>query len=101
MRSFKCIFLLLAFVLIAVSTFQQCTTKKHLVFNSKNVEKNKQLITEVLYLMDGKEITKEFLKTIEPSNIRSMSVLKGEKEILKHTNKKVAGIVIIKLKKQP
>ena len=72
MRSFKCIFLLLAFFLIAVGTFQQCTTKKHLVLNSKNVEKNKQLITEVLYLMDGKEITKEFLKTIEPSNIRPL-----------------------------
>ena len=101
MRYFKCIFLLLAFVLIAVNTFQQCTTKKHLVFNSKNVEKNKQLITEVLYLMDGKEITKEFLKTIEPSNIKSMYVLKGKKEISRHTHQKVAGIIIIKLKKQP
>lgn len=101
MRYFKCIFLLLVFVLIAVCTFQQCTTKKYLVYNSKNVEKNKQLNTEVLYLIDGKEVTKEFLKTIEPSNIKSMNVLKNEKEILRHTHKKVAGIIIIKLKKQP
>jgi hypothetical protein len=84
-----------------ISTFQQCTTKKHPVFNSKNVEQNEQLNTKILYLIDGKEITKEFLKTIEPSNIKSMYVLKGKKEISRHTHQKVAGIIIIKLKKQP
>jgi len=30
-----------------------------------------------------------------------MNVLKDEKEILRHTHKKVAKIIIIKLKKQP
>ena len=46
-----------------------------------------------------KEVSKDFLDRINPTNIQSVNVLKTAEEMLGFTNKKVAGIIIIQLKK--
>jgi len=78
---------------------QNCSQKKELIFNSNNVRNTNQSTTEILYFIDKKEVSKDFLDRINPTNIQSVNVVKTAEEILRHTNKKVAGIIIIKLKK--
>ena len=43
--------------------------------------------------------TRDYLDRINPTNIQSVNVVKTAEEILRYTNKKVAGIIIIQLKK--
>tara|TARA_B110000902_G_C14164901_1_gene534581 strand:- start:553 stop:1077 length:525 start_codon:yes stop_codon:yes gene_type:complete len=55
--------------------------------------------SKVLYLLNNKSITRAELEKINPDKIKSVDVIKNEKEIIKYTSEKVDGVVIIKLKK--
>jgi len=78
---------------------QNCSQKKELIFNSNNVRNANQPTEKILYFIDKKEVSKDFLDRINPTNIQSVNVLKTAEEMLGFTNKKVAGIIIIQLKK--
>jgi len=78
---------------------QNCSQKKELIFNSNNVRNTNQSTEKILYFIDKKEVSKDFLDRINPTNIQSVNVLKTAEEMLGFTNKKVAGIIIIQLKK--
>ena len=69
------------------------------MFNSNNVRNANQPTEKILYFIDKKEVSKDFLDRINPTNIQSVNVLKTAEEMLGFTNKKVAGIIIIQLKK--
>ena len=99
MKHSKHIFLSLLFVSMTICMLQNCSQKKELIFNSNNVRNTNQSTTEILYFIDKKEVSKDFLDRINPTNIQSVNVVKTAEEILRHTNKKVAGIIIIQLKK--
>jgi hypothetical protein len=53
-----------------------------------------------LILLDGKEITKKDMEGLEPENIESVNVLKGEKAIGKYGKKAEYGIIEITSKKK-
>ena len=99
MKHAKHIFLSLLFVSMTMCMLQNCSQKKALIFNSNNVRNSNQSTTEILYFIDKKEVSKDFLDRINPTNIQSVNVVKTAEEMLRFTNKKVAGIIIIKLKK--
>ncbi len=56
--------------------------------------------SNVLFLVDGKEIPKEDLEKINPNDIHTVTVIKDKEEQKKYTNKEYDGIVIIVMKKQ-
>ena len=99
MKHSKHRFLSLLFVSMTMCMLQNCSQKKELIFNSKNVRNANQSTEKILYFIDKKEVSKDFLDRINPTNIQSVNVLKTAEEMLGFTNKKVAGIIIIKLKK--
>ena len=99
MMYFKRIFLSTLFISMTLCIFQNCTQIKEPIINSNNVQKVNQSTGEILYFIDKKEISKDSLDSINPTNIQSINVVKKEEEIIRYTNKKVAGIIIIKLKK--
>ena len=96
---FKRIFLSTLFISMTLCIFQNFTQIKEPIINSNNVQKVNQSTGEILYFIDKKEISKDSLDSINPTNIQSINVVKKEEEIIRYTNKKVAGIIIIKLKK--
>ena len=99
MKHFKRIFLSTLFILMTLCVLQNCTQKNGLTINSNHVHKVNQSDAEILYFIDKKEVSKDFLDRINPTNIQSVNVLKTAEEMLGFTNKKVAGIIIIQLKK--
>ena len=84
---------------MTIYMLQNCSQKKELLFNSNNVRNANQSTEKILYFIDKKEVSKDFLDRINPTNIQSVNVVKTAEEILRYTNKKVAGIIIIQLKK--
>ncbi|WP_283636848.1 hypothetical protein [Aquaticitalea lipolytica] len=56
--------------------------------------------SNVLFLVDGKEIPKEDLEKINPNDIHTITVIKDKEEQRKYTNKEYDGVVIIIMKKQ-
>ena len=92
-------------LLLVVFAFsiQSCASKKtQIIVNEEvitkkyNTESSNQ---NILYLIDGKEVSANDIKKLEPNNIDSITVLKDQKEVAKHTDKKYDGIIMIKLKK--
>ena len=55
---------------------------------------------KVLYLLDEKEIAPEDLSEIPPTEIKSVTVFKGAKEVSKYTDKKYDGVILIEIKKE-
>lgn len=53
----------------------------------------------VLYLLDGKKITKKEVSKIETFKIKSINVIKDPSEIAKYTTDSYEGVIIIDLKK--
>ncbi len=98
-KHFKHMFLSLLFVSMTMCMFQNCSQKKELIFNTNNVRNANQTTEKILYFINKKEVSKDFLDRINPTNIQSVNVVKTAEEMLRFTNKKVAGIIIIKLKK--
>lgn len=65
-------------------------------------EKATRTISEskVLFLINGKEITQEEMEKIDPNDIKTVTVIKDKKEIIKYTTEKYDGVVIIEMKKK-
>jgi hypothetical protein len=56
---------------------------------------------KILFVIDGKETTDEtILKTIDPGDIESIQVLKGEDNLQSHGKSGLEGIIIVRTKKQ-
>jgi len=54
-----------------------------------------------LFVLDGKEVSKETVEKMDPNKIESINVLKGKDATDKYGNKGKDGAVEIKMKKQP
>lgn len=55
---------------------------------------------DVLMFVDGKEVSKEAYKNINPTEIESVTVLKNQEAIKKLTTKKCTAILLISMKKK-
>ena len=55
--------------------------------------------SDILYIVDGKEISYDQFKAIDPKTIESMEVLKDKTAIEKYGDKAKNGVIIVKLKK--
>lgn len=60
--------------------------------NYNSIENPKPLI-----IIDGKEVSNDFLRTINPKDIESMSVLKDDKAIEAYGDKGQHGVIILKM----
>jgi len=69
------------------------------VINKEDETPHLLLTTSPLYLLDGKEITEADFKTLNVSNIESVSVWKGARAIEKFGYKAQNGVVDIKMRK--
>jgi hypothetical protein len=70
------------------------------VYTIVRTEKNAtELPKDVLYIMDGKEISEKDMKDLSPNMIQSINVLKGEAAIKKYGDKAKNGVVEITTKK--
>jgi hypothetical protein len=72
------------------------TSKKATINKTKDGHISKK---NLLYLINGKEVTAEYINTIATDHIESITVIKGEKDVAKYTDKKYDGVIIIKMKK--
>jgi hypothetical protein len=103
MKKIKPIYLVQLLLLLFVFGIQSCASKKNSIIINKKVVTKKYKSNpsnkNILYLLDGKEVSQTYIENIKPGNIESMNVIKGEKEIAKYTDKKYNGVIIIKLKK--
>lgn len=62
-------------------------------------KENENDYENVLYLLDGKKITKKELSKIETNKIKSVNVIKKPSEIAKYTADSYDGVIVINLKK--
>lgn len=84
-----------------------CSSKREVVSNNpKQIEVNKPekaskafVDHNVLFIVDGKELTNSNLKSIDPNTIESINVIKNKLEIRNYTYKDYDGVIVIKLKK--
>jgi hypothetical protein len=72
--------------------------KKTITYVQKTTEKT-ELPKDVLYIIDGKEMTSGSIKDIEPTSIKMVSVLKGENAVKKYGEKGKNGVIEITTKK--
>lgn len=54
---------------------------------------------EPLFILDGKAISKEAMEKIDPENMESVNVLKGDSAVKKYGEKGANGVIEIKIKK--
>jgi hypothetical protein len=103
MKNFNRHYLTYFLVLFFAIGIQSCASKKRkIVVNEKTVTKkydSDNSDKNILYLIDGKEVSANDIKKLETNNIASVTVIKDKKEVAKYTDKKYEGVVIIKLKK--
>ncbi len=103
MKELKGICLKCLLLVFLIFNFTNCVSKKKVVANSNGVvvKSNNEKISEknILYLVDGKEVSGDYIKELSTNDIESVTVIKGEKDVAKYTDKKYDGIIIIKLKK--
>jgi len=73
------------------------------IITVENDNKNFKIFTsgdeQPLIFLDGKEISKKDMEAIDPKNIESVNVLKGDKAIEKHGKKAKDGVIEITSKK--
>jgi bla regulator protein BlaR1 len=72
------------------------------VITTKNKNESKYIVKlggEALYLVDGKEVKKEVVDKLNPDNVASVNVLKGDVAIKKYGEKAKDGVVEIITKK--
>ncbi|WP_157972813.1 M56 family metallopeptidase [Aureibaculum luteum] len=66
--------------------------------NSKKIKPTVQLSSKALYVLNGRETTKEAIELILPDDIASVNVIKNENAITKYGDKGKNGVVEIKTK---
>ena len=70
------------------------TTNEHLLVKIRETEK------EPMYIVEGKEISKKELTTLNHDNVASINVLKGEKAISEYGDKGKNGVIVVSTKKE-
>lgn len=95
---------LISFLLTTV--FFQCNSKKEIAYKNFTYNENytsktnpERKKSNVLYLLNGKEISSDIMKEIDPESIASINVIKDTEGIKKYTQEKYDGIILIHLKK--
>ena len=93
------------YLLLISFTFSlgSCASKKNTASNKKIVIESKDdkfSDKNILYIVDGKEVSSDYIKTMNPNDIDSLTVIKGDKHVAEYTDKKYDGVIIIKLKKK-
>lgn len=64
-----------------------------------NIRQTSTISDNVLYILDGKTISKDEIHNIDPSGIKSIDVIKGKERIQKYTDKGYDGVILITTKK--
>ena len=76
---------------------------EHIEIDASEHGNNKVFIAgdnkNALFIKDGKEVSKEDIMNLNPSDIDSVTVLKGDAATEKYGKKAKDGVVIIKTKK--
>jgi L-asparaginase/Glu-tRNA(Gln) amidotransferase subunit D len=94
--------------IILIVLISSCSSKKLISVSSTDEPSSQDLSkneikplneSNVLILLDGKEITKEETKNLDTNNIDSIEVIKNKESIKIYTDKAYDGIIIIHLKK--
>lgn len=62
------------------------------------IDANNQSKVDPLYILDGKEISKDEMQKIDPNTIKSIEVFKDEKAIEKYGEKGKNGVLVITIK---
>lgn len=86
----------------AMEEQQEAMEKISVIDHNTTTEDDKskdKLDDNVLYLVDGEEISKEKMNAIKPEDIESVNVIKDSESLKKYGDKAKNGIVEIKLKK--
>jgi predicted alpha/beta superfamily hydrolase len=95
--------LTVSFLILLTFDFFNCSSKKITATKEFVIAANKKMKEEqrsnILYVLDGKEILQDTLKKINPDDIQSIDVIKNEEGIKKYTQKKYDGVVVMYLKK--
>ena len=103
MKNFNRHYLAYFLLFFVAFSIQSCASKKsQIIVNEKTVTKQYNINNSdknILYIIDGKEVSANEIKNLDTDKIDSITVLKDKKEITKYTDKKYNGIVMIKLKK--
>ena len=73
--------------------------KKMYIITKREKTEDRLLPSDVLYILDGKEISKDEMKGITPDKIQSMNILKGENATGKYGEKAKNGVIEIISKK--
>jgi TonB-dependent SusC/RagA subfamily outer membrane receptor len=79
------------------------SNRVEVIKNSKGKEKNvfiSELDDKVIYYIDGKKSSKKKMETLNPSDIKSMNVLKGDSAEKKYGKKARNGVIEITTKKR-
>lgn len=63
-----------------------------------NIRQTSTISDNVLYILDGKTISKDEIHNIDPSGIKSIDVIKGKERIKKYTDKGYDGVILITTK---
>jgi hypothetical protein len=91
----------IALVLLAFNI--QCSVKKDtIIINKETVSKQYKgegFSSNVLYLVDNVETSANRIKEISANNIKSITVIKDKKEVIKYTDKDYEGVILITMKK--
>ncbi|WP_088323785.1 hypothetical protein [Polaribacter tangerinus] len=80
-----------------------CSSKKNISSNYLFVQEaaayQKKAPENILYIVDGKKVNSNYLRTLAPEKIKSLTVVKDSEKMKKFTEKKYQGIIVILLKK--
>ncbi|MQY78476.1 MAG: TonB family protein, partial [Bacteroidetes bacterium] len=72
--------------------------KKKLDYPEKKPVTQLSLNDSVLYIIDGKEVTNKKFRQLNPDNIQSVTVLKGENAVKNYGERAKDGVIIVTLK---
>ena len=67
--------------------------------NWASIERISKVSEQVLYIVNGEEMSEEVIKDIQPTKIESITVLKGDKAVKKYGAKGKQGVMEIQLRK--
>ena len=83
---------------VTINIMEEGGKKMYVITRREKIE-DKLLPTDVLYIVDGREISSDEMKGITPDKIQSMNVLKGENATRKYGERAKNGVIEITSKK--
>ena len=94
-------FLLLVFLTLNITS---CSSKKTVSSNKEFVlnaqdKAEAQEGSNILYIVDGREVDTNYIKTLESYKIKSLKVVKDKTEVARYSKKEYDGVILITMKK--